>query len=354
MKILLIVPSYPKISGVAYHRLWIPHNVIGVMNKDYVSIELCNEIDTKTYDELKRFDFVVANRFISQRGETRQLTERLKLWGVKYILDLDDDYKLPASHILYNSARNHNHTEQIIMSVKNAYAVTCTHDVLAAAIASEIGHDSVHIVPNGILPHDQFAPKLSNTEVPTLGWSGSITHFDDVFLVYDAMTALYSSSYKFKFVYGGYDPKDHTSSAIAGVLSAKGKAKPGQFELFPATDVYTYAKFYDNIDIALIPLRDNRFNNMKSNLKILEAGFRKKAVIVSDVFPYSPILRHGENCLVVKHKNDWYKHITKLIESPRLVQKLADNLYSDVQEFHMENVASTRYNIYKQLIWSLA
>jgi uncharacterized protein YlzI (FlbEa/FlbD family) len=34
------------------------------------------------------------------------------------------------------------------------------------------------------------------------------------------------------------------------------------------------------------------------------------------------MLNHGKNCLVVKHKNDWYKHMVKLIENPAMIEDL--------------------------------
>jgi hypothetical protein len=168
--------------------------------------------------------------------------------------------------------------------------------------------------------------------------------------MHDAIKYLYQSESKFTVVHGGYDGTDMTSCAIAGILSAKGTADANSFMTFPATDVLNYGTFYDNINISLIPLRDNRFNSMKSNLKMLEAGFKKKSVIVSHVNPYIGLIEHSWNCLSVKHKNDWYKNMKALIDSKDLRETLAEQLYEDVQEYHIDKVAELRYNFYKSIL----
>lgn len=340
MNILIVVPSYPKYSGVDYHRLVMPHNAMS----EYCEVSMINEIDTAERSFLEQFDLIVANRFISKTGNYKEVIEKLK--GLKWVLDLDDDYRLPDWHLLKGRSQELDHAYQISYSLSRATAVTVTHSVLAETLSAECG-SRTYVVPNGITPIGQFEPRLKPEGI-NLGWQGSITHFEDVLMVHDALFSLYKS-HEFKFIYGGYDGTDQTSRAIAGVLSCKGTAPAHKFSFFPAADVVRYAEFYDLINIALIPLRDNRFNNMKSNLKLLEAGFKGCCAVVSDVFPYSPILT-DKNCLKVKKKKDWYKQIKRAIENPNLVKDLSEQLYQDVQEFHINKVAKTRFQAYDDII----
>ena len=62
------------------------------------------------------------------------------------------------------------------------------------------------------------------------------------------------------------------------------------------------------------------------------------------------MLKHGKNCLVVKNKHDWYRHIVKLIENQNMITDLAEQLYIDVQAQHMEEVVKTRFKAYKQIL----
>ena len=352
MKILVIVPSVPKYNGVDFHRLVMPHNVIGLNYPDF-DISIINEIDSRDDEFLKGFDLLVANRFISKTKQTGALIQRLKELNLPYVLDLDDDYKLQQEHILYTASKENDHPEHIIRAAKGAIAVTVTQEILAATLKAELGLKRIAIIPNGIYPIGQFEAKPPQFEDVRFGWSGSITHFDDVLLVHDALRSLYCQDDfkgKFKMIYGGYSKDDLGSEAIAGVLSCKATAPRGMFELYPVRDVIAYAEFYDEINVSLIPLRNNRFNNMKSNLKLLEAGFKKKAVIVSDVHPYSPLLNHKKNCLIVKHKNDWYKNMSYLIKNPSMIEELAQQLYEDVWPYHMDIIAKMRMKVYNDLM----
>lgn len=354
ISILIVVPSFPKISGVDYHRLVIPHNVMSNLFKNEIEISQINEIDTAEDEILNKFDLIIFNRFVSKIGEQQKVIDKLKRLQIPYVVDMDDDYILGQNHLLYLAAKKNNHTKQISLGIRNAIACTTTHELLANTFAKELGQKNVYIIPNGIYPEGQFSIReIKKTDRLKFGWSGSITHLEDVILMYDSLYSLYGNidyKDKFKVVYGGFASQSETSQAILSVLSGRGKASEEQFGIFKEASVNDYANFYDLIDVALIPLRNNRFNNNKSNLKLLEAGFKNKAVICSDVYPYSPDLKHGVNCLKVKHKNDWHKHMTKLIDNPNLVEDLSSQLYIDVQKYHINKVATERFNAYKQIL----
>ena len=351
MKILIIIPSYPKISGVDYHRLLQPHKRMAEMFKETVDMYQINEIDTATIEFLQGFHLIVANRFIS-RVNGPAVIEKLKEANVPYVLDIDDDYRLPEWHILAHQAKSERHAEKILQALHYAKAITTTHEYLSGTLKHEASQPNAFEIPNAINPkEEQYQVKKRTFDIVKFGWSGSITHFEDVMLMHDGLLSLYNQEqYNFQVIYGGYSKDDEMAKAIAGVLSCKGKAAPNQFSTYPSVSINEYAKFYDEIDVSLIPLRDNRFNKLKSNLKLIESGFKKKACIVSNVHPYEPMLKHGKNCLVVKHKNDWYKNMVKLIENPNMIEDLSEQLYNDVQVQHIDRIAELRYKTYKQIL----
>lgn len=353
MKILVIIPSYPNISGVDYHRLLQPHKRMAEMFKESVDMYQINEIDTATIEFLQGFDIVIANRFIS-RVNGNDVIRKLKDANVPYVLDIDDDYRLPNWHILQQAAKQENHAAKILQALHYAKAITTTHEYLSGTLKYEASQPNTFEIPNAINPsEDQYKFAKRKLDIVKFGWSGSITHFEDVLLMHDGLYSLYHQDKlkgKFQVVYGGFSKDDDTSMAIAGVLSCKGKASESQFATYPSVSINEYAKFYDEIDVSLIPLRDNRFNRLKSNLKLIESGFKKKACIVSNVHPYEPMLKHGKNCLVVKHKNDWYKHMVKLIENPAMIEDLSEQLYLDVQVQHIDRIAEARYKAYKSIL----
>jgi glycosyltransferase involved in cell wall biosynthesis len=101
---------------------------------------------------------------------------------------------------------------------------------------------------------------------------------------------------------------------------------------------------------------------MKSQLKVIEAGFYKKAIIASDVGPYTIDLTHslengkfvdGNALLVDENRNhgDWTKYIKKLIQNPNWVKDLGERLYETVKDkYELSIVTKNRAEFYKSII----
>jgi glycosyltransferase involved in cell wall biosynthesis len=93
-------------------------------------------------------------------------------------------------------------------------------------------------------------------------------------------------------------------------------------------------------------LEENSFNQYKSELKLIEAGFFKKPVIVSNVAPYTELT---DNCLAVNTRSDWYSHCKKLIDNPELGKDLGEKLYHSVAKFSLEKVNQSRMKFYSDV-----
>ena len=101
---------------------------------------------------------------------------------------------------------------------------------------------------------------------------------------------------------------------------------------------------------------------MKSQLKVIEAGFYKKALIASNVGPYTIDLKNsikngtfveGNALLVNEHNNhsDWAKYIKKLVQNPNLIKDMGEKLYETVKDtYKLQNVTKTRREFYKSIL----
>ena len=126
--------------------------------------------------------------------------------------------------------------------------------------------------------------------------------------------------------------------------------------------VETYAMNYSKFDISLAPIKNHVFNRMKSQLKVIEAGFYKKALIASNVGPYTIDLKHslnngnfvdGNALLVdeVKNHSDWAKYVKKLVQNPNLITDMGERLYETVKDtYNLKNVTINRAEFYKSII----
>lgn len=126
--------------------------------------------------------------------------------------------------------------------------------------------------------------------------------------------------------------------------------------------VTSYAMNYSKFDISLAPIKNHIFNRVKSQLKVIEAGFYKKALIASNVGPYTIDLNHclkngeftnGNAMLVDENRNhsDWAKNIKKLVQNPNLITDLGERLYETVKDtYDLRNVTKTRAEWYKSIV----
>jgi hypothetical protein len=82
-----------------------------------------------------------------------------------------------------------------------------------------------------------------------------------------------------------------------------------------------------NLDLAVAPLEHNRFNECKSNLRVLEYGVLGWPVIASDIEPYqgSPV------CLVKNQARAWINAIRERIQDIHAAQLEGDRLQAWVK-----------------------
>jgi glycosyltransferase involved in cell wall biosynthesis len=126
--------------------------------------------------------------------------------------------------------------------------------------------------------------------------------------------------------------------------------------------INTYASNYRLFDVSLAPIKNHIFNRVKSQLKVIEAGFYKKTIIASNVGPYTVDLKHalnngeftdGNSLLVneVKNHSDWAKYMKKLIDNPNWSYDLGQRLYETVKDtYDLNKVTKDRSELYKSLL----
>jgi glycosyltransferase involved in cell wall biosynthesis len=128
--------------------------------------------------------------------------------------------------------------------------------------------------------------------------------------------------------------------------------------------ISTYASNYNLFDISLAPIEENIFNKVKSQLKVIEAGFHKKAIVAQNYGPYQIDLtnayqfgggwdNNGNSILIDSNKNhkDWFKFLKRLVENPELIQQLSENLHNTVKNtYSIDKVTDDRRELYIKLL----
>jgi hypothetical protein len=256
------------------------------------------------------------------------------------IVDNDDYWILPPSHILAQRYRESNITDIIIEYMRVADLCTCTHERLAEEIYKY--NPNVEILPNA-LPYgeEQFQDNKLESDMVRLFWSGSGTHVPDIDILRNPMKKI---NFPVRTIIAGYNlGEKHLWDRMIGVFTNGLKLNP---TIYDYSEVSKYMGAYADSDISIIPLVENKFGAMKSNLKVLETAAKKNPAIVSNVHPYKDM-----PVCYVNNQQDWYKWIKLLTfdEAARIEygQKLFDYCNTN---FNLHTINNKRFAIYNKLI----
>jgi glycosyltransferase involved in cell wall biosynthesis len=398
---VLVLPSDK--SGVGKFRSVDPHVMLQNMYPDDFHIDIDYEPKIMDQNYWKKYQIVHVHRNIGQTyEETPNLIEWLKLNGIIVIVDIDDYWLPTKEHPIHQLIIQNKVHEKIMNNLRVASYVTTTTKLFADEIRKY--NKNVEVFANAVNPKDpQFNEPTLPSDKIRVGWLGGSSHLHDLKLMSGFVSKLSPLQDKLQYYICGFDTRgtvteinketgQQTQRSIKPeetvwaryeeiftdnykIVSPKYKEFLSKFEekeFFGwenenyvrvwTRPVTTYAKNYSKFDISLAPIQNHIFNRMKSQLKVIEAGFYKKALIASNVGPYTIDLKHAldkgqftnGNALLVNESNnhsDWSKNIKKLVENPNMIVDLGERLYETVKDrYDLNNVTKERAEFYKSLI----
>ena len=396
---VLVVPS--DRTGVGKFRSVDPHVFLQNLYGNDFHVDIIYE---PSYDDMnfwKEYQIVAFHRSIgSDFDRANALIQKLNEMGIITICDIDDYWMPGKEHPIHDIIRVNKINEKIIANLKVSKYVTTTTTIFADEIKKL--NRNVVIFPNAINPNEpQFKEPTPESDRLRIGWLGGSSHLHDLQLL--DLGRLTQFKDKLQFVLCGFD----TRGSVTEINQQTGEHKKrdilphetvwAQYEKIftqnlttvsedykkfltkytqesflneinePYLRVWTkpvtsYAKNYSKFDVSLAPIKNTMFNRVKSQLKVIEAGFYKKAVIASDIGPYTIDLKHclkngefvdGNALLVDENRNhsNWSKYIEKLLKNPNMVKDMGERLYETVKvKYDLNNVTKDRAEFYKSII----
>jgi glycosyltransferase involved in cell wall biosynthesis len=358
------------------------------------------------YDDMnfwKEYQIVSMHRSLGPDfDKANELIKKLNDLGVITVCDIDDYWMPGKEHPIHDIIKFNKINEKIIANLRVSKYVTTTTTIFADEIKNI--NKNVVVFPNAINPNEsQFKEPTLESDRLRIGWLGGSSHLHDIQLLDQSFSKLSSLKDKLQFVLCGFD----TRGSVTEINSETGEHKKRNIEPHETVwaqyekiftqdfsiisddykkyllkyhqDVYpnellesyvrvwtkpvtSYAKNYSKFDVSLSPIKNTMFNRMKSQLKVIEAGFYKKALIATNLGPYTIDLKHclkngefvdGNAMLVDESRNhsDWAKNIEKLLKNPNLVKDMGERLYETVKDTYDLNIVSkTRREFYLSLI----
>lgn len=397
---VLVIPSDK--SGVGKYRSIDPHVILQTQYPDDFHVDILFQVPMNDMNFWKKYQIVHFHRTLGDYDNTPNLLGTLKSMGIVTIMDLDD-YWLPGKeHPIHDLIVTNKIHEKIVNNLRHSQYVMTTTSVFATEISKY--NKNVVVFPNAINAKEtQFNEPTLPSEKLRFGWLGGSSHLHDLMLLDGVFPKMYQHKDQSQFYLCGFDtrgtvteinkqtgeqkqrpirPEETVWKKYEEIFTNKYKLISPEYKVFLdmfsededskfshefyrrvwTRPVQSYAKNYSKFDVSLAPIKNHLFNRVKSQLKVIEAGFYKKAIIASNVGPYTIDLKHalnqGEfvdgNALLVdegRNNSDWYKYIKKLIDNPSWATDLGERLYETVKDkYDLNVVIKDRAEFYKSIL----
>ena len=398
---VLVVPS--DRTGVGKWRSVDPHVFLQKMYPEEFNVDIIYEFSYDDLNLFKKYEIVAFHRSLGPDFEkANELILKLNDLGIITIDDIDDYWMPGKEHPIHDIIKFNKINEKIVANLKVSKYVTTTTSLFADEIRKL--NKNVVVFPNAVNPNEaQFKEPTIESDRLRVGWLGGSSHLHDLELLDQSFSKLTSFSSKLQYVLCGFDTRgtvteinqqtgEHTKRNITpqetvwakyeeiftqkySIVSEEYRKFLEKYiqEPYPnevnesysrvwTKPVQSYAKNYSKFDVSLAPIKNNMFNRMKSQLKVIEAGFYKKALIASNIGPYTIDLKHcldngkfvdGNALLVDENRNhtDWAKFIEKLLKNPNMINDMGERLYETVKDvYDLNNVTKTRREFYLSII----
>lgn len=402
---VLVVPSDK--FGVGHYRSVSPHTYLDRLYGDEFNVEIKYENDWSDLESFDKYDIIHIHKGLYNDMEVFwRFLDYCKEKNITTVMDIDDNWDVGPQHPLYLTNKSIDAPGKIIKNLTKFDYVTTTTDIFANKIKKYT--KNVLVYPNAIDPDDdQYQPIKHPSKKIRFGFVMGSAHEKDMEQFKGVVNSLPNDvKEKIQIVLCGYDLRG-TVNIIGrdGNLVGQRPIKPEESvwysyektcsddyrvcspeykdfllkfikgvqwpnaddELYRrewTKDISEFAKHYRNIDVLFAPLECNSFNEVKSELKFIEAGFTNTAVIATEFGPYTigskPFFKKGGeidyegNCVLIdpakKHK-EWRKAIIKLANNPEYIDILKKNMHELVKDkYNIKNVTKTRAEWYKSIV----
>ena len=398
---VLVVPS--DRTGVGKFRSVDPHIFLQNLYGEDFHVDIVYEPDYNDQGFWSQYQIVSYHRSIgADFDKANTLIKWLNSKGIITVCDIDDYWMPGKEHPIHDIIRFNKINEKIVENLRVSKYVTTTTSLFADEIKKT--NPNVFVLPNAINPKEgQFNEPTLESDKLRIGWLGGSSHLHDIQLLDQSFNKLLPIKDKIQYVLCGFDTRgtvteinsktgEHNKRNILphetvwakyeniftqnhSIISEEYKkylldytqdeyvnANEESYLRVWTKPVNSYARNYSKFDVSLAPIKNHMFNRMKSQLKVIEAGFYKKALIASNVGPYTIDLKHcldngnfvdGNAMLVNENRNhsDWYKFVKKLVQNPNMAKDMGERLYETVKDvYDLTNVTKARAEFYKSIV----
>lgn len=268
-----------------------------------------NRAPIKKYNQcFDKLDVIVLKLFMWK--EASEYIKKAQKYGQTVIVDTDDHFEqLPIDNLAYHTtdpkANPDNNRKHLIDTYRVADGIIASTKFLEEKARRH--NNVVYRVPNSLDPSDFIRRIDTSGWNPTIGWIGiMLWRVEDIKEV-GAPLRTVLDKHDLKFHHSGVVLDNQTWFA-----DAAGFDKERMTGYVGARPQY-YANIFMPIDIGIVPLTNNPFNEAKSSLKGLEYAMSMIPFVASDTQEYRDLAELGCG-RIAKRPKDWIRHLEELLD----------------------------------------
>ena len=260
-----------------------------------------------------------------------------KTLNKKVLFDIDDlviDTKytdlVPYLKTISTSEKNLYDNGVVLMkkTLENCQAAITSTEVLAKELKKYISEVFINrnVASDEMFKLSEYAlkekQKKKNKKEIIIGYfSGSITHKDDIEMIIPALIKILKEFKNIKLL-------------LIGEIEIPNKLKDFIYKIKkrPFVKWNKLPKLISKVDINIAPIKDNIFNEAKSENKWIEASLVKVPTVASNVGAFKQVIISGKTGILCNNTEDWYISLKNLILDENLQKTIAKNAYEVCKE----------------------
>lgn len=249
-------------------------------------------------------------------------------YHTRLIIDADDDlFHVNPDNPFWKKV-GHKQVWEMQNMLKDVGYITTTTERLADVFRDRREQDieTVKVLPN-YLSDIYRHPKFNNSPNIVIGYFGGASHFSDLNLTH-CTQAIKRLMRKYRNVHF----KTINMPMAMNTPKARTHFEDGKRGELWVTEVFPTLK----MDICIIPVINNIFNEGKSNIKWMEATRMGAATVCSRVGPYAD-LPNDVTIKVSNHYQPWYDALERLIIDARYRDKLVKEAQKELTKWRLED-----------------
>jgi GT2 family glycosyltransferase/ADP-heptose:LPS heptosyltransferase len=322
---LLLVSSEPmEAAGSVLRWLWPLQDYGLVPNRDYVWFSEADALkDLASFAiAVEEAQAIVAFRPFIHEDVQAIVQRHVERTGIPLCVDSDDVIvgRFPAASARTQSRADY---EQAFVSLMTSASIVTASTAPLVDSLSQLGIEATLLPtrPN-LRQRRQRTQKMVSGDTVNLGFFGTPSHLVDLGSVLPALEYVLESNPQLRFYWWGCRPGDlarHPQVRQGGPVISDYSDHLFRLHGFP-------------LDCALVPLLDTPANNARSAIKYFEYTLAGIPAVYSAVKPYSAVLTHEHNGLIVDNTtHDWVNALDILVNQPELRNCLSTNASQDLK-----------------------